>query len=176
MSIENFIAAATEGGIEAQEAAGQRSFVSSETLPRICPREELESLGFVFGEVADDIFIYVEFPEGWKKVPTTHSMWSDLVDDKGAKRGSLFYKAAFYDISAHMYLTLRYSCRQNFDLEDAVEYNVFDKEEIIFSTPRIGAQRNSNEYWKIQDEAEKQAKEYLEQNYPDYKNPLAYWE
>ena len=31
-------------------------------------------------------------------------MWSDLLDDKGVKRGSIFYKAAFYDRSAFLRL------------------------------------------------------------------------
>jgi hypothetical protein len=42
----------------------------------------------------------VSLPPGWKVVPTDHSMWSDLVDAKGEKRASIFYKAAFYDRDA----------------------------------------------------------------------------
>src|ERR1700761_5319407 len=90
--MENFIAASVPGGIEAQEKRGQTSFAASETLPRECPRAMLESLGFVFGDDADDLFVKVQFPEGWKKVPTDHSMWTDLVDAKGRRRGGVFYK------------------------------------------------------------------------------------
>ena len=102
---ENFLAASTPGGIERQEKEGQESFVASETLPKDmqgCSREKLEKIGFVFGDDIDDLFVSVVMPEGWKKEPTDHSMWSKLVDEKGRERASIFYKAAFYDRSAHM--------------------------------------------------------------------------
>jgi hypothetical protein len=102
--IENFYVAGTPGGIEAQEKAGQVAFETSETLPKDCPKEALEKLGFVFGEEADDIFVKVKFPDGWKKRATGHSMWTDLLDETGKKRGSIFYKAAFYDRKADMTL------------------------------------------------------------------------
>jgi hypothetical protein len=92
-----------------QEKRGQGDLIRSEVLPRQCPRADLETLGFVFGQEVDDLFIEVKFPAGWKKVATEHSMWTDLVDDKGRKRGGIFYKAAFYDRSAHMHLNRRYS-------------------------------------------------------------------
>ncbi|MDP3917651.1 MAG: hypothetical protein Q8Q30_00550 [Candidatus Woesebacteria bacterium] len=87
-----------------QESAGQQSFVSSDTLPTdLRGKEVLEAEGVKFlGPVeGDDIFQYVELPEGWKKVPTDHSMWSNLVDGAGRIWASIFYKAAFYDRSAH---------------------------------------------------------------------------
>lgn len=87
-----------------QEAAGQQSFVKSTTLPaEIRGKEILEAAGVKFlGPVeGDDLFQYVELPEGWKKEPTDHSMWSKLVDEQGRERASIFYKAAFYDRRAH---------------------------------------------------------------------------
>lgn len=87
-----------------QEADGQQSFVSSTTLPTdLCGKEILEAAGVKFLGVVedDDIFQYVELPDGWKKVPTDHSMWSNLVDEQGRVRASIFYKAAFYDRNAH---------------------------------------------------------------------------
>ncbi len=103
--VENAIVAQTPGGIELQEAAGQAALVGTrDLLPRDCPREQLEALGFVFGEDADDLFVNVTLPKGWRKKATDHSMWSDLLDDKGVKRGSIFYKAAFYDRSAFLRL------------------------------------------------------------------------
>lgn len=96
---------AMPGGIERQEAMGQAAFVGTKSsLPIECPRAELEALGFVFGEPIDDLFVSVTFPAGWSKKATDHSMWSDLLDDQGRKRGSIFYKAAFYDRRAFMHL------------------------------------------------------------------------
>ena len=96
------------GAILAQEARGQRAFAASTVLPIEClgcTREQLEALGIVFGEPVDDLFIEVQLPEGWEKVPTDHSMWTDLVDAQGERRAAVFYKAAFYDRSAHISLT-----------------------------------------------------------------------
>ncbi len=106
--LENLMAAATPGGIEKQEAQGQKHFVASESLPRKCPKHELEKLGFVFGENIDGdsgLFVQVKMPKGWKKRATNHSMWSELLDDTGKVRASIFYKAAFYDKDA--FLTLK---------------------------------------------------------------------
>jgi len=91
--------------IENQEKRGQTSFVASEMLPIRCPRVELEALGFVFGKEVDALFIECQFPPGWTKRPTDHSMWSELVDPAGNVRGSIFYKAAFYDRDAFMHLS-----------------------------------------------------------------------
>lgn len=173
---ENFIAASTPGGIEAQEARGQKELVASQTLPKNCPKEQLEKLGFIFGNVTDDIFIEVEFPKGWSKKATDHSMWSDLLDEKGRKRGGIFYKAAFYDRSAHMDLNCRYSSGNNYDLENAVQTQVFDNGEVIFETEIIESDRRSNEYFDNQDKLIAKARKHIKDNYPDFANPLAYWD
>jgi hypothetical protein len=100
---------ASPGAIERQEAQGQKSFVKSDTLPTDMSPEckaALESFGFKFvGEVpGDPLFQFVEFPPGWKKKPTDHSMWSELLDPTGKTVASIFYKAAFYDRGSHMHL------------------------------------------------------------------------
>lgn len=110
-NMHNFMVAITPGGIEAQEAAGQRSLVANENLPKEmlgCNREMLEKIGIKFGADIDDLFVKVQLPNGWKKQATDHSMWSDLIDEQGRKRASIFYKAAFYDRSAHISLYCRY--------------------------------------------------------------------
>jgi hypothetical protein len=85
------------GAIEQQEARGQRELVASSQLPRN-GLEFAESRGIVVHAGGNDpLFVDVTLPAGWKIVPTEHSMWSDLVDDAGVKRASIFYKAAFYD-------------------------------------------------------------------------------
>lgn len=89
--------------IEDQEARGQEELCNSSQLPRTDGykdvRGDYERLGIkVIGKTKDnDLFYDVVLPEGWKINPTEHSMWSDLVDDKGEKVAGVFYKAAFYD-------------------------------------------------------------------------------
>ncbi len=97
----------TEGMITDQEARGQQSLVNSDTLPSEISgdgKEILEVAGVKFlGPVEDDnLFQYVELPSGWKKIPTDHDMWSNLVDDRGCIRAAIFYKGAFYDRKADM--------------------------------------------------------------------------
>lgn len=96
--LPNALIASIEGGIEAQEARGQRDFVAAETLPKdgldnaVC-----EALGIKILSDADDLFYNVQLPTGWTKRATDHAMWNELIDDRGQKRASIFYKAAFYD-------------------------------------------------------------------------------
>lgn len=114
----NFLAATTPGGIEAQESAGQKRLVSHAdrlpirgTIDRPGDRAKWEAVGFTFGDEIPNPpgsgtrpqFVACTFPAGWKLVATGHSMWSDVVDDKGAKRAQVFFKAAFYDYSAHTF-------------------------------------------------------------------------
>ena len=91
--LANALLASTPGGIEKQEAEGQRALVASTTLPKTihgASRAQLTEIGFKFGEDADDLFVNCELPTGWTKRATNHSMHSDLLDDKGRKRAGIF--------------------------------------------------------------------------------------
>ena len=184
--IGNFLAAATPGGIERQEAAGQRSFVASETLPKEmlhgCTREKLEQMGIRFGGDADDLFVTVQLPDGWKKQATNHSMWSDLLDQKERRRAAIFYKAAFYDRSAHISLNQRYtvSTYEACDKDgNAAEYGKHTHMKTIVldcgQPVHVVGIREERDY-NLGDELGKQAAAWLDQNHPDWRDPLAYWE
>jgi len=197
--IENAIISETSGGIEAQEARGQRDFVASDILPMRCnygTREQLEAMGIIFGEPVDDLFVEVQLPEGWEKIPTDHSMWSKLLDEKGRERATIFYKAAFYDRSAHLSLSRRFSYGVKpvcgYDDPDYRQHEwhcvVTDCDEVVWtSDERVEPEPE----YSLDDEEKKQAwrgwsdrKEtmgelglaWLEEYYPDWQNPLAYWD
>lgn len=96
--------------IEDMEAAGQKELVESDVLPTDLhnnTQDEFEALGFTFGPVIEDdpIFRYAILPDGWEKRSTDHNMWSIIVDETGKERVGIFYKAAFYDRHAHMYIS-----------------------------------------------------------------------
>lgn len=98
--------------IEAQEAAGQRELASSDVLPAQCSeadRAALVAAGVAFGEPVqgDPLFVNVTLPAGWRKERTEHLMYLKLVDDTGAERATIFYKAAFYDRHADWYIPKR---------------------------------------------------------------------
>ena len=91
--------------IEVQEAVGQQELVNGCELPfRVNggDRKVLEAAGVVFGEKVDNLFCKATLPAGWTKRATDHSMWSELVDDQGVVRATMFYKAAFYDRDAFL--------------------------------------------------------------------------
>lgn len=91
--------------IEEQEAKGQKELEESQQLPIQCgykDKKKLEQAGVVFGKPLKDdpLFCEAVLPNGWKVEKTDHSMWSNLVDEKGKQRAGIFYKAAFYDREA----------------------------------------------------------------------------
>jgi hypothetical protein len=114
--ISNVIAATTPEGIERQEAAGQSAMAkAADRLPLeinyphgLTHAQVSAALGIEFGKTVDRVFIEATLPDGWKIVPTSHALWSDLVDDKGRKRAAIFFKAAFYDYNAHISFECRY--------------------------------------------------------------------
>jgi hypothetical protein len=180
MLAQSFVMGSSKA-IEQQEAAGQRDLVGSDTLPtemRPGEKEVLETAGVKFlGPVqGDSLFQYVELPKGWSKRPTEHSMWSDLVDEKGRKRAGIFYKAAFYDRGSHLHMCTRYSYRLDYDRVSkepvAVAY-VMDGEARIFSSEEITFSKDSK--YDAMDKAEGQARKWLDSQYPEWSSPAAYW-
>ena len=102
----HFVNAMGGGGIEAQEAQGQRQLVNSQQLPAVGDWEGLTKLGVVRGEHVDgdEMFVHAELPQGWTKRATDHSMWSELLNEKEERVALIFYKAAFYDRDAFITL------------------------------------------------------------------------
>src|SRR5262249_62223077 len=141
-----------------------------------------ELAGVVFGKVVpgDSLFVFVTLPNGWKKVPTDHSMWSNLVDDKGRKRAAIFYKAAFYDRDAHLRMEQRFGTRTDYahpDAHNAIKVDVTDGDQVVFSTvPRSFVEQYSPEYYKASDAADAEARAWLDEHYPDWQSDSAYWD
>lgn len=172
--------------IERQEAQGQRELVQSEVLPSDCSasdRSALESAGVVFGEPVpgDDLFVYVTLPAGWKKVRTNHSMWSDLVDEHGRKRGAIGYKAAFYDLWANLMATRRFAAGVDYsdeyypkNHEDYPRWSVVKDGELVIQ--RFGPFTEVDGLASFNDRrAENAAFDWLNEHYPDWQNASAYW-
>jgi len=131
-------------------------------------------MGVVFREVLQDdpLFRNVTLPEGWTKKATEHDMHSDLLDEKGRKRGAIFYKAAFYDRKA----SIRPLCRYRVDSLWDENYNetaevVKDCETVIFIIPR-----KDPEDWEEHRELAQKCRDWLNEKFSNHEDPAAYWE
>lgn len=172
----NAMAAMLLGGIEQQEKDGQSALARTQNLPiegmERC-RNTLEKAGFVIGEPADQLFYQCVFPVGWNLKPTDHSMWSDLIDDKGRKRAAVFYKAAFYDQQAFIRLERRYWVDGYVQCgESQLAVAVMDGASILRS---FGAYDKDNG-WDRKESLVESATKWLEQNYPQWNDVTAYWD
>lgn len=174
--LDNALVAATPGGIEAQEAAGQAMLVASEQLPKKvdnATRAQLVALGFKFGADVDDLFVTATLPPGWKKRATSHSMHSDIVDDKGRVRASVFYKAAFYDRKADMRMVGRFAADvyQNGSDDNHYEAVVTDAD-VVCAT--FGEWKHGD--YAAADAKRKECESWLDARFPQWRDPLAHWD
>lgn len=192
--IENAMISMMPGGIEAQEKRGQLDFVASTTLPLEVnhgERAQFEAMGIVFGEPVDDLFCEAQLPEGWSKQPTAHSMWSNLLDDKGRRRGGIFYKAAFYDRRAFLNIVPRFATAvEPVSGYDDPNYRtsewhcvVYDCDAIVWeSEQRIPPQPGDverhilMEWFDSKDSLYDLGRSWLDENYPDWKDATAHWD
>lgn len=178
---------ATPEAIYAQEAQGQSEWLESTVLPTDGIEAVKELFDIVGGVVkdpvdGDPIFTEVDLPPGWKKEGSDHSMWTYLLDSDGRTRVSIFYKAAFYDRSAHISLDRRFSCASNYYdpyLEDSDPLTYFITDALgeitqVFSG-KSSCELTKEEKWAERDRLKDQANTFLSENYPDHNNVLAYW-
>ncbi len=185
-NLENMMAAMIPGGIVAQEMAWQATFVGGTSLPKemlhSCSREKLERMGIKFGDDVDDIFVAAQLPDGWTKKATNHSMWSELLDEKGRRRADIFFKAAFYDRKAHISLCIRFSvsvyepCSANGDpMDDCTATHrkgVVKDGDTVIHTVGICEFRD----YQAADELERQGYLWLNEHYPEWRDQMAYWD
>ena len=184
---------ATPAGIEASERAGQTQLVNSDVLPTENRNKAVcEAWGIQYGEPVkgDPLFVNVTLPAGWTKRATAHYMHNDLVDDKGHKRGGVFYKADFWDRAADMHVCRRLEYSTSYEKDDSTYGLVRTSDgSVVFSTDTVAlakwddcpkeqkaAQKFVAEREALRDGVLMQAKQWLMDNYPDYESYGAYWD
>lgn len=173
--IENLLTVMSPGGIEESEKRGQRELVAAQALPIDGSKEvrtQLEALGFVFGKEIDDLFVECTFPQGWTKQMTDHAMWSNLLDPQGRKRGAIFYKAAFYDRKAHMYMERRYRVDPYVEAGESYDVNVMDAA-TGKTIHHVGSYKQRD--YQASDNLRKDARTWLNEHFPQYEDTFAYW-
>ena len=183
--------------IENQERRGQVKVVCNQRLPKKgdrCDTQndiealkiQYESLGIQIVSEHDDLFWNVKLPDGWEIKATDHPMWNELLDNKGRKRATFFFKAAFYDRDAFIRFTTRFKVSvdhiapmdapyEEWKMSD-YQGTVKDGDVIIYCTECIPVTGNYSKDDKIADKLQKMLEDFMQEHYPDYKNINAYWE
>lgn len=181
--LENFLVAATPGGIQAQESRGQQALVAQCLFPvRIAQRGITHEMltakwGITFEPgIVDGLFYKANLPPGWSIRPTEHSMNSDLVDSQACNRAGIFYKAAFYDRNADVTLTMRYGVSAQYEGADfetgtLCERVVDSKTAAVLFESKFVPRKD----FKAQDVIRTEAEAFLLERFPDYRDPFAYW-
>jgi hypothetical protein len=148
-------------------------------------RVQYEKMGIEIISEHDELFWNVKLPKGWEIKPTDHSMWNELLDNKGRKRMTFFYKAAFYDRDAFSNLQTRYQLDVT-HIADSADYDIWKKSDIqgmvkdgdtiIYQTKRVPAVEDYVEEDKIKNGLWEELKTFMNEHHPDYKNVHAYWD
>jgi len=160
--------------LERQEEDGQRYFMSADILPKEIngtTREGLSAIGFVFGSDADDLFVECRLPFGWTKRATEHAMHSHLIDERGRKRASVFYKASSHDRRADISMMTRYTIDLLRSKDGCYMVAVDDCEKIMMY---FGESSSRN--WEFLEKLRENAEEWLDAELPEWRDPMAYWQ
>ena len=172
--------------IEDMEAQGQRELTgqTSKLPTKGGENPAWAKMGILYGkpDPQDPVFSSVQLPAGWKLEPTDHAMWNNLLDDQGRVRAKMFYKAAFYDRSAHIHPETRYHVeRENKvkgDYDSAQRYVAIDSANgaVLFATEYLEVDPKYSREWSDKEQAlRKQAEAWFDANRPDWRDASAYW-
>jgi len=148
-------------------------------------RQPWEAMGIkILGiDPEDDLFTKVELPEGWTIGPDPKDEYgkrSLLLDAKGAKRASIFYKAAYYERRASITPLCRYTLEHGLEDENNWEGSqwryVIDNAtgKTLFKAPTRTREEDyaagrGKEMWDI-------AEKWLDDHYSEWHHSAAYWE
>lgn len=190
---------------ERQAARRAESFAENETLPTkmslastnwIPPdkeeenerlaRETLAKWGVKFlGSVEGGQSLQrVELPTGWKKIPTYEPRLVMLVDDKGRERARI----CLFSENKVLVIQPRYGVREMllnelFHGNGPISAVVADGRIVtgeggaLYETePTDLPLYGQNERYKARRKAVEDAEAWLDEHYPDWRNPLAYWD
>lgn len=165
-------------GLESVQNAEQARARSNCRLPiDMNPsRKVFETLGFSFTDIGDDVLFQATLPDGWTLKADRGGYCTYLIDEKGRTRGSYFYKGAFYDRSGNMSLDNRfcidYERTDKNDRNSPIIVSVKDADGTIIFTAGQCDKLYSDQY----DNLRAEAREYLKANYPEWENPVMYWD
>ena len=149
-------------------------------------KAEYEKMSIEIIDEADDLFWNVKLPEGWEVKATDHTMWNEVKDNKGRKRMTFFYKAAFYDRSAFSNLQTRFQLDVTHTADPDSDYEVWEASDlqgtvkdgdiIICQTRCVPATGDYSKDDKIKDALWEELRAFMNEHWPEYKDVHAYWD
>lgn len=147
-------------------------------------REEWEQLGFSFVDIyGDDVLCKAIMPFGWEVKPTQHPRYFNILDEKGLKRGSMYYCPEFDNRRASMHLVCRYGVHQTYikkyPFSHHIQQIIFGNEdeklfiasEVLVPTSVLYEDRDV----ELIERSRAAAQQFGDDNYPDWRNVHAYW-
>lgn len=150
-------------------------------------KQQYERMGIKIVEEYDDLFYTVELPDGWEIKPTDHSMWNDVIDSKGRKRISFFYKGVFYDRDAFSNFENRYSFTilpfDEYKSDATYEERKFKPWRLFITDCGQKIKKimetvveTNDEYLQLDDTLRLEGKHYLDAAYPQWEDINSYWD
>lgn len=167
---------------------GRESFLVSSALPTtiegVTKKEGerlLQDMGIELGDAYknDPVFRQATLPSGWEKISTDDMppTITRLVDEQGRQRGSVYFDNMPRTRKAHLTLNTRFSVdSREFDIDDEIIFDVLDSGTITHSTNPIPRTGDHTTDVRAENQARRMAIDWLEERYPDWRNPAAYWD
>jgi len=161
-------------------AIGQRAGVNNSILPtgsgerkkrneKILKTVGIKLLGVVESNL---IFQRVLLPMGWQRIAHGHGSYSCIIDEKSRKRVEIVYLDTEHNQKVYMSLCRRF--RRSFDYDRFCDTNVgvtnvTDNGKVIHTTdPTVSANGSEG--------ANAAASAWLDEHYPQWRDPSAYWD
>jgi hypothetical protein len=149
--------------------------------------DEWKTLGFEFGEPEDDELFrpVLKQPDGWHLKSEGHDpRHMILLDNKGRRRGTMFYKNAFYDRKADIRLEPRLSVEYHPDFDNKTKlvvdaaHSIFEDKRTVFTVlfSFDEPMKDGEDQWAYADRARTACVKWLNERYPDWKSKVAYWD
>ena len=154
-------------------------------LPIDCKNKEIQnvkehylSLGF---KITKEYSwrLEAELPNGWTAKSIGNTCFRQLIDNKGRVRAEIFRKREIHEQDFFIRFNRRFTIHEHIvsnvnDIITSFHY-VLDNARIfrVCKTDQIAF--NKNDVYDYESESSNVCVKWLEENYPDYKNPNAYW-
>ncbi|MFA6537326.1 MAG: hypothetical protein WCT18_02905 [Patescibacteria group bacterium] len=143
-------------------------------------QKEMEKLGFTVGEKIDNLLTEITFPPTWTRQTDEAKETDRFFDEKNRHRGNFYFE------NGHLIAVFLHSiifCEDTVPRSDEEFtagypccYQVFKEQTIPIHKSTIATIKSGEDNFSKMEKIEKEASQWIKQNYPESNNPFAYWE